>query len=165
MTLETHAIEFLAVAATAARLKEAGIYKEVLGALDTAALKDYPQTPAAAVLPLTDDAAEDVAPKIGATQRYKSIIAVQTMLSAPNDRSGTRAHNELSEILGEVRALISGWKPPGSSEVMQFRRGRLLRVDGGRVEWRDEYELLWWAGSAGVSVDLSEAGKPGRLQT
>ncbi len=155
------ALEFVTVAAIVARLEAAGIYKEVLGALDVAALSSLPRTPAAFVLPLAEDAADSVAPAIQATQQTTATIGVQSLLSAPNDRSGARARDELAEVLAASRAALAGWTPEGAREVLQFRRGFLVGIDGGRLEWRDEYRLRWWASSAGVAGDT---GKPARLR-
>lgn len=148
-----------AVAAVAARLEEAGIYEEVLGVLDAAGGVS-PRTPAAFVLPLAEDAAESVAPAVRATQYTTATIGVETVVSAPNDRTGARARDELSALLAASRAAIAGWKPPGAREVLRFHRGRLLGIDGGRVFWRDEYRLRWWTDSAGIAP----AGKPARLR-
>ena len=158
--MTAQAIEFRAVAAIVERLERSGIYQEVLGALDVAALSSWPRTPAAFVLPLAEDAADSVAPAIQATQQTTATIGVQTLLSAPNDRTGGRARDELSEVLAASRAALVGWTPEGAREVLQFRRGFLIGIDGGRLEWRDEYRLRWWI-SAGVAGD---AGVPARLR-
>ncbi len=155
------AIEFRAVAAIVGRLEATGIYREVLGALDVAALSSWPRTPAAFVLPLAEDAADSVAPAIQATQHTTATIGVQTLMSAPNDRSGTRARDELAEVLAASRAALAGWTPEGAREVLQFRRGFLIGIDGGRVEWRDEYRLRWWVSAAGAAGD---PGVPARLR-
>ena len=157
--MTARAIEFRAVDAIIARLEETGIYREVLGALDVAALSSWPRTPAAFVLPVAEDATDSVAPAIQATQHTTATIGVQTLLSAPNDRTGGRTRDELSEVLAASRAALAGWTPEGAREVLQFRRGFLIGIDGGRVEWRDEYHLRWW--TAGI---VRDAGMPARLR-
>ena len=157
------AIEFIAIEAITARLEAAGLYKEVLGALDAAALSAAPRTPAAFVLPLAEDAAESVAPAVEATQFVTATIGVQTLLSAPNDRGGARARGELSALLAASRELLAGWRPPGAREVLAFHRGRLIGIDGGYVEWRDEYRLRWWQHSVGEAQ--GDPGLPARLRT
>jgi len=159
--MSAQAIEFQAVAAIIARLEATGIYREVLGALDAAALSSWPRTPAAFVLPLAEDAADSVAPAVRATQHTTATIGVQTLLSTPNDPAGGRARDALAEVLAASRAAISGWAPEGASEVLQFRRGFLIGIDGGRVEWRDEYRLRWWLSAAGAAGD---PGVPARLR-
>lgn len=155
MSVVPQAAELSAVAAVAARLGEAGVYEEVLGVLDAAGGVS-PRTPAAFVLPLAEDAAESVAPAVRAVQYTTATIGVQSVISAPNDRTGARARDELSALLAASRAALAGWKPPGGREVLRFYRGRLLGIDGGRVFWLDEYRLRWWTASA--------AGKPARLR-
>ena len=161
MSAPAQAIQFRAVTAIVERLEGSGIYNEVLGVLDAAALGAWPRSPAAFVLPLSEDAADSVAPAVQATQQIMATIGVQTLLSAPNDRTGGRAHDELSEVLATSRAALAGWTPGGAREVLQFRRGFLIGIDGGRVEWRDEYRMRWWASSAGIAGD---ADKPARLR-
>ena len=158
--MTAQALEFVAVSAIIERLEAAGIYREVLGVLDVAALSDWPRTPAAFVLPLAEDAADSVAPAIRATQQTTDTIGVETLVAAPNDRTGGRVRDRLSEILGASRAALAGWKPEGAREVLQFHRGFLIGIDGGRVAWRDEYRLKRWVESAGIVGDA----RPARLR-
>lgn len=116
-------------------------FGKVLGALEAAALKTWPQVPAAIVTPLAEDAPEGVAPAVGAVQLVESTIAVTVIVAAPNDRTGATRRDELSALVGGARAMVAGWRPEGARETLQFRRGRLVGLDGGRVEWRDEFSL------------------------
>ena len=115
--MTARAIEFRAVDAIIARLEETGIYREVLGALDVAALSSWPRTPAAFVLPVAEDATDSVAPAIQATQHTTATIGVQTLLSAPNDRTGGRTRDEPFRGPGRLargaRRLDAGGRPRG----------------------------------------------------
>ncbi|WP_420585833.1 phage tail terminator protein [Ruegeria sp.] len=125
----------------AARTRRPPFGDRVLGALEAAALSAWPQTPAAIVTPLADDAPEGVAPNAGAIQQVTSIIAVTLIIAAPNDATGASRRDELGALLGGVRMMVAGWQPDGARETLQFRRGRLAGLDGGRIEWREEYSL------------------------
>ena len=71
-----------------------------------------------------------------------------------------RPARRLARLLGATRALLAGWTPavevdgedvPVSRETLQFRRGRLVGIDGGRVEWSDEYTLRRWPRQQGLA--------------
>lgn len=140
-TLTAHLGSADEAAAWLARRERTPPFGEVLGALEAAALKTWPKVPAAIVTPLTEDAPEGVAPSVGAVQLVESTIAVTVIVAAPNDRTGATRRDELSALVGGARAMVAGWKPAGARETLQFRRGRLVGLDGGRVEWRDEFSL------------------------
>jgi len=63
------------------------------------------------------------------------------MVAAPNDRSGARGRARLSALLAHARQALAGWAPPGQREVLSFRRGRLVSLEDGRMQWLDEYEI------------------------
>ena len=41
----------------------------------------------------------------------------------------------------QARQALAGWAPPGQREVLSFRRGRLVSLEDGRLQWLDEYEI------------------------
>ena len=129
-------------------------FKAVLGTLEAAVLETWPQTPTAVVLPLADDADESVAPLVEeAAQQYLVTIGVSILVAAPNDRKGALGLERLSPALAYARAALSGWAPGGLLDnrlTLSYRRGRLLRADGGRVQWQDEYQMSRWARGGGV---------------
>ena len=63
------------------------------------------------------------------------------MVAAPNDRGGARGRERLSALLARARQALAGWTPPGQREVLSFRRGRLVSLEDGRMQWLDEYEI------------------------
>ena len=69
------------------------------------------------------------------------------VVDASNDRTGQSALPTLGELVGDTRALLAGWKPPGGLKGLQLHRGTAVEVDGSVAVWRDEYRLQWW-GSA-----------------
>lgn len=136
------------VSEIAERLRGTGVYREVLDALGAAALKSWPQVPAAFVLPLSEAPGDSLSPTWKAIQRVEMTVAVNSVVAAPNDRSGARAKDALAAVLGRSRACLAGFRPEGATEVMRFAGGRLIGIKDGRVEWRDEYRLVWWFQSA-----------------
>ena len=47
----------------------------------------------------------------------------------------------LSALLARARQALAGWAPTGQREVLSFRRGRLVSLEDGRLQWLDEYEI------------------------
>ena len=68
-------------------------------------------------------------------------VGVSVMVAAPNDRGGGRGRGRLSALLAQARQALAGWAPPGQREVLSFRRGRLVSLEDGRLQWLDEYEI------------------------
>ncbi len=154
------------VAQVTARLErvadpKTGVCRQVLGALDAAALKTWPKTPAVFVVPLAEDAAESAAPRVRAVQRAETTVAVQMLVSAPNDRSGSRARDELALLIRQTRGLLAGFCPDGAAEGLRFVRGRLIGLENGRLEWRDEYALVWWIDAPGQDRQPPEDTRAG----
>lgn len=131
-------------------------YGQVLGALEVLELESkvrQPKSPAAVVLPISEEAAESVAPRSNTPPQFtRMVIAVETLLKAPNDPTGDSRRGELMRVLGQSRALCAGWQPirvngerlPGIRESLQLQRGRLVDLTGAWLAWRDEYVLRWW---------------------
>ena len=146
MTLE--ALEMHVADAMAARLAAlegddgAPVFAAVLSALETAALTSWPKAPAALVLPISDEADESTTRRVEqAPVQHFVRISVATIVPAPNDRSGARGQQRMSRVLAQARQALAGWTPPRQREVLSFRRGRLVSVEDGRVQWADEYEI------------------------
>ncbi len=141
--LEIHLAD--AIAARLAGLADeegAPRFAAVLSALDTAALTAWPKTPAALVLPVSDEAEESTTRRVeNAPVSHVVRIGVSLMVAAPNDRSGARGRERLSVLLAQARRALAGWAPPGQREVLSFRRGRLVSLEDARVQWLDEYEI------------------------
>ena len=136
--------------AVAERLSTMDEYRDVLGALDIAGLRAPPRMPAAFVLPLSESAGENRAPGAGAVQQVTATIGVAIVLAAPGDPGGTRARDQLTDVLQVTRARLTGWRPGPRYEPLAFRRGQLLEVDEGRVMWQDEFETRCWIEATGV---------------
>ena len=145
------ALELATVTAIADRLRnQPNLFASVLSGLDAAEADVWPKLPAVFVVPLFDDADDTVAPDVESIQRFETTFGLAVVVASPNDPYGTTAISELATLLGTSRKILSGWKPPGAVEVMTYRRGRLVTIDGGRIEWRDEYSMRWWAQSQGA---------------
>ena len=118
------------------------VFAAVLSALDTTALTAWPKTPAALVLPISDEAEESTTRRVeNAPVQHLVRVGVSVMVAAPNDRSGARGRERLSALLARARQALAGWTPPGQREVLSFRRGRLVSLEDGRMQWLDEYEI------------------------
>ena len=118
------------------------VFAQVLSALDAAALTSWPKTPAAIVLPISDEADESTTRKVErAPVQHFVRLGVAIIVRAPNDRTGALGRERLSPVLAEARLALAGWTPPGQREVLEFRRGRLVAAEDGRVQWTDDYEV------------------------
>ena len=141
--LEMHVAD--AMAERLAALKAEGgapLFAAVLSALDTAALSAWPKSPAALVLPVSDEAEESTTRRVeNAPVQHVVRVGVSVMVAAPNDRSGARGRGRLSTLLAQARQALAGWTPPGQREVLSFRRGQLVSLEDGRLQWLDEYEI------------------------
>ncbi len=159
------ALEFHLAYAMAARLVAlegedgAPLFATVLSTYDAAALASWPKTPAALVLPISDEANEDITRRIEqAPVEHFVRIGVAVIVAAPNDRTGARGRDRLSPLLAQVRQALAGWRPPAMREVLSFRRGRLVAAEDGRVQWTDEFEIRRMA-RAGVIEQPDEGGQ------
>lgn len=75
-------------------------FAAVLSALDTAALKAWPKTPAALVLPISDEAESSTTRRVeSAPVQHVVRVGVSLMVAAPNDRGGARGRERLSALL------------------------------------------------------------------
>ena len=153
--LEMHLADAIA-ARLAALAGEDGapLFAAVLSALDAAALTAWPKTPAALVLPVSDEAEESTTRRVeNAPVQHVVRIGVSVMVAAPNDRSGARGRERLSALLAQARLALAGWAPPGQREVLSFRRGRLVSLEDARLQWLDEYEIRRVARAGVVEAD------------
>ena len=105
------------------------VFAAVLSALDTAALTAWPKTPAALVLPISDEAEESTTRRVeNAPVQHLVRVGVSVMVAAPNDRGGARG---------------SGSPPcspaPGKRSPVGHRRGSARccpSAAGGSSRWR-----------------------------
>ena len=132
----------------------APLFAAVLSALDAAALTAWPRTPAALVLPISDEADESTTRRVeNAPVQHVVRVGVSVMVAAPNDRGGTRGRERLSALIAQARQALAGWAPTGQREVLSFRRGRLVSLEDGRLQWLDEYEIRRVARAGVVDVE------------
>lgn len=159
MTTRLEALEFHIAEAMAARLAAlagddgAPIFADVLTAMDTSTLARWPKTPAALVLPISDEADESTTRRVeNAPVNHFVRIGVSVIVAAPNDRTGKRGVDRTSPVLAQARQALAGWQPPGQREVLAFLRGRLIAADNGRVQWTDEFEIRRVARAGTIEV-------------
>ena len=151
------ALELYLVAQATERLiafddAEGRLFAEVLGVVEAAGYDAPPRTPAAIIAPIAERGDEPVARHVPESpQRFTVTIGVLQIVQAANDRKGDRARDRLSRALTRSRRALAGWQPPGHREAMTLRRGRIVRVDGGRVSWVDEYEIGHWPAQGGLA--------------
>ena len=132
---------------------EGKLFAEILGVVEAAGYAEQPRTPAAVIAPIAERGDEAVAPRVPESpQRFTVTIGVVHVVQAANDRKGDRARDRLSRALTRSRRALAGWQPPGQREAMTLRRGRIVRVDGGRVSWVDEYEIGHWPSQGGIAA-------------
>lgn len=132
---------------------EGKLFAEVLGVVEAAGYDEPPRTPAAIIAPIAERGDEPVARQVPESpQRFTVTIGVVHVIQAANDRKGDRARDRLSRALTRSRRALAGWQPPGQREAMTLRRGRIVRVDGGRVSWVDEYEIGHWPVQGGIAA-------------
>ena len=96
-------------------------------------------------------AAEDADGNIqGTGVRQRCVIGVTIALAVTNrrDRRGEAGVEEVEVLHGRVRAALLGWKPPGATEPVEYRRGRLLNFTEGAQVWADDYETAGWISQA-----------------
>lgn len=127
----------------------APLFRDVLGALEAAALETWPRTPAAFVILLADEFEAAQGGPGAALQRARTTIGVQILLAAPDDASGAAALDPLREALGRTRAALAGLRSEGGGAALRLIDGRLAGIADGRVEWRDRYGVDWWRGGSG----------------
>ena len=136
-----------------------GGFRAVVDALAmTPELKVRP--PLAAVLPLSEAAAESRSGPCGTVQRATLSLGVYVVIAAPNDPGGikARARGELSAALAGVRAALVGWVPcspagrglAGRPEALAFEAGELAEIADGRIVWRDVYAARYWIAGGAV---------------
>ena len=141
--LEMHLADAMAERLAALAAEDgAPVFAAVLSALDAAVLTAWPKTPAALVLPISDEAESSTTGRVeSAPVQHVVRIGVSVMVSAPNDRGGVRGRERLSALLARARQALAGWAPAGQREVLSFRRGRPVSLEDGRLQWLDEYEI------------------------
>ena len=74
-------------------------------------------------------AAEDADGNIQAgAVRQRCVVGVTVALAVANrqDRRGEAGVEEVETLHGRVREALLGWVPPGATERVEYRRGRLL---------------------------------------
>ena len=92
-------------------------------------------------------AAEDADGNIQANGvRQRCVIGVTVALAVTNrrDRRGEAGVGEVEALHGRVRTALLGWVPPGATERVEYRRGRLLSFTAGAQVWADDYETAGW---------------------
>ena len=96
-------------------------------------------------------AAEDADGNIQANAvRQRCVIGVTVALAVTNrrDRRGEAGVGEVEALHGRVRTALLGWVPPGATERVEYRRGRLLSFTEGAQVWADDYETAGWISQA-----------------
>lgn len=160
-------------AAVHGRVEGAGLRQRTYGVLDYAAGESGLKAPYAAVLPLAEDAGENLAPGADpedggdygptpATQLVETTVAVVCCAparrkptlrqldgdAAPRRESG--ADRTLEEMIGAVRTALLGWSPGAGWWPLELRRGRLIAVEDGRAHWQDEFRSRYLLSGGGV---------------
>lgn len=149
------ALEFAAAAAMVERLQQwlpdrKAPFRRVSAGLAAEGIARQVR-PAAFVAVGGDAAAPPPAPlapqESASLQSITAALMLYLIVEASNDRTGQAALPTLGEMVGDTRALLSGWTPPGALKGLQFARGTAVDVDGSVAVWRDEYRLQWWGSS------------------
>ena len=100
-------------------------------------------------------AAEDADGNIQAgAVRQRCVIGVTVALAVANrqDRRDEAGLEEVETLHGRVREALLGWAPPGATERVEYRRGRLLNFTEGAQVWADDYEMAGWITQPAATV-------------
>lgn len=117
------------------------LHGAVYGAAELAAVKENSQrTPAAWVIPVADDAGNNVLLN-AVSQRITERIGVVFAVRNVSDKRGETAHNALRTIRRAVKDTLIGWLPDPDEDEVVFSRGRLIDFSNRVIWWQDEY--LW----------------------
>ena len=100
-------------------------------------------------------AAEDADGNIQASGvRQRCVIGVTVALAVTHrqERLDEAGVEEVEALHGRVRAALLGWVPPGATERVEYRRGRLLNFTAGAQVWADDYEMAGWITQPAATV-------------
>lgn len=107
-------------------------------------LRDF-RTPCAFAL-LVRERGDGEAPKAG-RQRAMATIGVVLAVSNYRDTRGAETVEELTPLLGKVRAALMGWTPDIiGGRPFQFLQGDVLDYDASTLLWTDVYQTQHFIG-------------------
>lgn len=113
-----------------------------------AAFNGVVATPSAFVLPLAE-AGDGMGLLSSTGQRLTLAFGVVHCLSNRRDAQGGAAMDDLATHRAALKTALIGWVPNAATgEAVNFKAGRLLKMDGdGRLWWTDEFELIdyYWS--------------------
>lgn len=118
--------------------------RSVGGAADMdAAMAGAVTVPAAFVIPLDEEASPSESTMV-TRQRIAHGFGVVLGVGNRRDVAGAASMGELAPIRAALKQALIGWVHDAlDGEPVQFRRGKLLRLDGdGRLWWVDEFFFL-----------------------
>lgn len=120
----------------------------VAGGVSLAALKSVPsRTPAAFVLPVSEQAGPNTSGTLEVNQRIVRRFAVIVVVRDVRDATGEAAYDGgLSQARGEIDAALVGWAPEPGAGLVTRAGGRLLSFSSGALWWQDEFESEIWQG-------------------
>ena len=147
--LEIHLADAMAERLAALKADDgAPVFAAVLSALDTAALTSWPKTPAALVLPISDEAEGSTTRRVeGTPVQHVVRVGVSLMVAAPNDPTTAAVRAGGGASLCPACSPAPGRRSPAGRRLSsarwfcRFRRGRLVSLEDGRLQWLDEYEI------------------------
>lgn len=130
-----------------ARIKARTELRTVAGAMELAAALKAPSvaTPAAFVVPMSDQPRDDEAFTGCVLQRVTSTVSVVLVLDSKRDATGAAAGDALQQLRHKVRQALLGWTPDGAEAPFTAGPGALIDFDNGRLWWGDQYQIqqLW----------------------
>lgn len=116
---------------------------EIYGALATLPSRGGQRDTLILVMPAAERAATEQA-EHGVTRLMTMVITVAIAVRAPNDPRARRALKVLIDSREAVMDALAGWKPEGAASALAHGVGRLMRPDGVRAWWEDDYTLDVW---------------------
>lgn len=124
------------------------LHERVEGVADLAGLVGRkqlpPQTPAAWVLWLGEDAGPGTDMTGGTRQTVTEVIGVLLMHRVAGDSKGTQAQAELEALRVDVRSALVGWEPDPAADPIEYRRGRLIEVPQGTAFMQLDFTARWY---------------------
>ena len=111
---------------------------DVRGAADLAAAQRDVGRDTCYVTYLSEDDSDDRNAAVDNLRRS----GVAVLLAVRNRRGpGGAALDEIEDLRLPLLRALAGWRPPGAAGRVNFRRGRLLRLDRDVLWWQDEYDV------------------------
>jgi hypothetical protein len=122
------------------QLKTSSLIKSVGGAADLASAEvDFKKAPAAYVIPLADDAGENMLLNTNIEQEIKVSFAIVLAVTNKRDPRGEAALVDLKAAREEIFAKIYGWVPANEYTPVTYQGGKLMKLENTFLWWQERF--------------------------